>query len=294
MHRKLTPPERVWLWINYCFFLLLVIGMLAPMLIVVTKSVSSERAILSGQIGILPDFATMHFDSYGYVLRNHNFMRAFFLTVAVTLLGTACAVVVTSLAGYAVSKPYLAGRKAVLVFSIFTMIFSGGLIPTYWVMSALRLVNTFHILWLAGIFTTSHMLILKNSFEAVPQELEEAAVIDGSGQLGILFRVYLPVSKASIAVIALFHAVEYWNNYYTSMIYTSRDSLKSLQLALKGIIYSASDVFLELYGVHSLGEITAQSTIAACIVVATVPILVAYPFLQKHFTKGVLIGSVKG
>ncbi len=294
MRRKQTRSERVWLALNYLFFALLIVCMLAPVLIVVSKSVSSERAILSGTVGVFPDFSDMRFDTYRYVLQNQGFMRGFFVTVAVTLLGSVCAIIVTSLAGYAMSKPYLRGRKALLVLSIFTMIFSGGLIPTYLVMSILGLVNTFHILWLAGVFSVTNMLILKSSFESVPVELEEAAVIDGAGQLGTLFRIYLPVSKAALAVIMLFHAVDYWNNYYTSMIYTTRASLRTLQLVLKNIIYSASDVFLELHGVHSLGEITAQSTIAACIVVATAPILVAYPFLQKHFTKGVLIGSVKG
>lgn len=294
MRRKATRAERAGLILLYAFFALLVVCMLAPMLMLVTKSVSSERAILTGETSVLPNFREMHLDAYGYVLRNQSFMRGFANTVSYTLIGSLVAVAVTSLAGYAVSKPYLRGRKAMLILSIFTMIFSGGLIPTYLVMSNLGLVNTFTILWMAGVFSVTHMLILKASFESVPADLEEAAVIDGAGQLGVLFRIYLPVSKAALAVITLFHAVDYWNNFYTSMIYTTRESLKSLQYVLKGIIYSASDVFLELHGGHSLGEITAQSTIAACVVVATVPILLTYPFLQKHFTKGVLVGSVKG
>lgn len=294
MHRKATKAEHMALLLNYLFFFVLMVCMLVPILLLVSKSFSSERAILSGTVGVLPDFLDMHVDSYRYVLQNKSFMQGFVNTVLVTVIGSGFAIVVTAMAGYALSKPYVKGRKLMLMICIFTMIFSGGLIPTYLIMGLLGLVNTFHILWIAGIFSTANMLILKNSFESVPKELEEAAVIDGAGHLSVLFRVYLPVSKAPLAVITLFYAVDYWNNYYTSMIYTTRATLKTLQVVLKDIIFSASDVFLGLNTAHSLGEVTAQSTVAASVVIATIPILLAYPFLQKHFSKGVLIGSVKG
>ena len=294
MNRKPTGGERVGLTVIYAFFAVLVVAMLIPILILVSKSVSTERAILSGKVQILPNFNDMQWGAYGYVMQNQNFLRGFVNTVLVTIIGSLAALVTTTLAGYALSKPYLRGRKFFLTLAIFTMLFSGGLIPTYLVMKTLGLINTFHILWLAGIFSTTNMLILKNSFEAVPKELEEAAVIDGAGQGRILFQVYIPVTKASLAVITLFCAVEFWNNYYTSMIYTTRPELKSLQYVLKDIIYSASDIFLELHKTSSFGEITSQSTVAASVVVATIPILLVYPFLQRHFTKGVLVGSVKG
>lgn len=294
MRGNMTRAETIALYINYLFFLILIISMILPVLMLIARSVSSERAILTGTVGILPDLQNLKFDSYLYVIGNKGFMQGFAITVTVTLLGSSVAMVVTSHAAYAVSKPYLRGRKVMLLFSIFTMIFSGGLIPTYLVINALGLLNTFHILWMAGVFSTMNMLILKSTFESVPVELEEAAVIDGAGQFSMLWRIYLPVSKAALAVIALFYAVEYWNNYHTSMMFTTMPQLRSLQLVLKDIIYSASDVFLELHGVHAYGEITAQSTVAASVIVATIPILAAYPFLQKHFAKGVMIGSVKG
>ena len=278
----------------YLFFAVLIVCMASPVLMLVTESVSSERAILSGENGILPNPADMHFDSYRMVFRNSSFVTSFINTVSFTVIGTIAALVSTAGYAYALSKPYLCGRKGLLILSIFVMIFSGGLIPTYLVMTQLHLINTFHILWMAGCFSVANMLILKNSFEALPIELEEAAIIDGANQFTILTRIYLPLSKAVLAVIALYYAVDYWNNYYTSMIYTTRPALKSLQLVLKDIIYSASDVFMELYGSGSMGEVTTQSTIAACIVVATLPICIVYPFLQKHFAKGVLVGSVKG
>jgi putative aldouronate transport system permease protein len=174
------------------------------------------------------------------------------------------------------------------------MIFSGGLIPTYMVVDKLRLTNTFTVLWILGTFNVYNMLILKSNFESISGELEESAMIDGAGHLTIFFKIYLPLTKATLAVITLFSAVGYWNNFFTSLIYTSKPQLKTLQLVLKEIIFSVSDVFLNLYGGQSAGEVTAQSTVAACVVVATVPILLVYPFLQKHFTKGVMTGAVKG
>ena len=285
---------RTSLAVIYLFMALLAAVVAIPVLMLISKSVSSERAVLTGTVGILPDVTDMHMDSYAFVFRNQNFVRALLNTLAFTSLGTVMALVTTAGFAYALSKEYLRGRKLLVLLSIFVMIFSGGLIPTYLVMTRLRLVNTFHILYLAGIFGVANMLILKNSFEALPRDMEEAALIDGAGQMTILVKIYLPLSKAVLAVIALYYAVDYWNNYYTSMIYTTSQHLKSLQLVLKETIFSASDVFLALHGGVSVGEVTSQSTIAACIVIAALPIVVFYPFLQKYFTKGVMIGSVKG
>lgn len=288
--RKITAG----LAMNYALFLVILLMMIVPLMILLGRSVSSERAMLSGEVGVLPDLTDLHFDSYAFVFKNKNFVRALANTISYTLIGTFAAVISTSGYAYALSKKDFKPRKFFLILSIFAMIFSGGLIPTYLVMTRLGLVNSFSILWMAGAFSVANMLIVKTSFEEIPKELEEAAVMDGAGQFTVLFRVYLPLSKAMLSVIALFYAVDYWNNYYTSLIYTTKNSLKSLQLVLKDIIYSASDVFLELFSSGSSGEVTTQSAIAACIVIATIPICLVYPFLQRNFAKGVLIGSVKG
>lgn len=288
--RKITAG----LAMNYALFLVILLMMIVPLMILLSRSVSSERAMLSGEVGVLPDLTDLHFDSYAFVFKNKNFVRALANTISYTLIGTFAAVISTSGYAYALSKKDFKPRKFFLILSIFAMIFSGGLIPTYLVMTRLGLVNSFSILWMAGAFSIANMLIVKTSFEEIPKELEEAAVMDGAGQFTVLFRVYLPLSKAMLSVIALFYAVDYWNNYYTSLIYTTKNSLKSLQLVLKDIIYSASDVFLELFSSGSSGEVTTQSAIAACIVIATIPICLVYPFLQRNFAKGVLIGSVKG
>lgn len=291
---KTTVGEKIFYTINYIFFILLGFSMIAPLLNLVSKSVSKESAVLSGEVGLIPDFKNLQFDTYKLVFENKHFTTGFINTVLATLIGSLIAIIVTSCAAYALSKPYLRGRKFFVLLCIFIMLFSGGMIPTYLVLDRLGLTNTFTVLWLPGVFNVFNMLILKNFFESVPQELEESATLDGAGHMRVYFQIYLPLSKATLAVVTLFFAVGYWNNFFNAMLYTTKTNLKTLQLVLKEIIYSVSDVFLSLFGGQMAGEITGQSTIAACVVVATIPIILVYPFLQKYFTKGVMTGSVKG
>ena len=288
------PRTRPALVVIYTLFALLLAATVAPVLMLLSKSVASQQSVLSGRVGILPEWGDIRWDAYRFALENRGFVHALFNTAAFTAIGTLIALGTTSGFAYALSKDYLRGRRFFVALSVFIMVFSGGQIPTYLVMTRLKLVNTFHILYLAGCFSVPNMLILRNGFQAIPRDLEEAAMIDGASQWTILWRIYLPLSRAALAVIALYYAVDYWNNYYISMIYTTSQGLKSLQLVLKETIFSASDVFLALHGSGSAGEVTSQSVIAACTVIAALPVCLLYPFLQKSFTKGVMLGAVKG
>ena len=292
---KDTVPERVFSVFNYIFFALLAFLMMAPMMHLVSKSVSREGEVLRGQVGLLPNFAGLQFESYGMVFQNDLFWHSFFLTIKVTLIGTFVGLAVTAAAAYTLSKPYVRGRMFMLMLCIFIMLFHGGLIPTYLVINGLGLTNTFTILWLTSIFSVFNMLIIKNFYETVPIEMEESARIDGAGQFRIFALIYAPTSKAVYAVISLFTAVTLWNNFFTAMVYTTRRDLMTLQLLLMNIIHQASDVFRDLHpDFEMMSEVTSHSVIAASVVVSTVPILLVYPFLQRHFTKGVFLGSVKG
>lgn len=291
---KETKAELAFTIFNYAFFAVLSFLMLAPMLHLISQSVSSEAAILRGDVGLLPDFTNLQFQSYDMVFANDMFVHSFFLTIRVTIIGSVVALIVTAAAAYAVSKPYLRGRRVMLLICIFIMLFHGGMIPTYLVINNLGLTNTFTILWLTSIFSVFHMLIIKNFYETIPVELEESARMDGAGQFTIFLKIYAPTSKAVYAVIFLFTAVSLWNNFFTAMLYTTRRDLMTLQLLLMSIIYMASDVFRELHGAFAMDQVTTQSVIASSIVIATVPILGIYPLLQRHFTKGVFVGSVKG
>lgn len=292
---KISVGERIFTFFNYTFFVLLGLTTLFPFVNLLAKSLSSEAAVISGKVNLIPIDAQI--GTYKYVLSNSMFLNAFKVSVTVTVVGTALALFMTTLAAYPLSKPRLHGRKWFILMYIFTMLFSGGLIPTYLLMQKLHLINSLPVLFVPAMISVYNMLIIKNYFEGLPDELEESAKIDGASNLTILFRIMLPLSLPVLATIALFFAVHFWNDYFTSMIYINKADLKPLQLYLKELFVSSSDAFLRAgqdINIDAAMNTAPQAIQAASIIVATVPILLVYPFLQKYFVKGVLVGSVKG
>ena len=203
----------------------------------------------------------------------------------------------TIMIAYPLSKTRLEGRKWFLLYFVFAMIFNGGLIPTYLVMQKLKLVNNFWVMILPAVVNVYNMLIMKNFFESLPDSIEESAKIDGASTFTILGRIVIPLAKPVIATISLFFAVAHWNSYYNAMIYITKVDLKPLQLYLKELVSSTKDV-LEQSGYNpdldGMYNSSPEAVQAASIVAATMPIIIVYPFLQKYFVKGVLVGSVKG
>ncbi|MBN2981693.1 carbohydrate ABC transporter permease [Cohnella algarum] len=289
---RLSWPERLFNVFNYSFFTLMGLTTLLPFVNLLAKSLSSENAVVSGRVSLLP--IDLQFGTYRFVLQDDAFLNALRVSVTLTLIGTALSLFVTTITAYPLSKPRLRGRKWLLLLFIFTMLFSGGLIPTYLLMHNLNLVNTLPVLFLPAMVNVYNMLIIKNYFEGLPDSLEESAKIDGAGNLRILFLIYLPLSMPVLATIALFFAVYYWNDYFNAMIYITNPSLKPMQLFLKELLAASSD-FIRNAAINADAEMNTapQSIQAASILVATVPILIVYPFLQKYFVKGVLVGSVK-
>lgn len=290
---KMSLGEKIFTVFNYLLFTLIGIITLFPFLNIIAKSFSSEAAVISGKVSIIP--VEFQLGTYKYVLANRQFINSFKVSVFVTVVGTLLSLVMTVIAAYPLSKPRLRGRKVFTLIYIFTMLFSGGLVPTYILMSNLRLVNKLPILILPSLISVYNMLIIKSYFESIPDSLEESAKLDGASNTTILFKIILPLSLPVFATIALFYAVGYWNNYFTAMIYITNPSLKPMQLYLKEMLYSASDVFLQLNNknIDATMNSTPEAIQAASIITATVPIIIVYPFLQKYFVKGVLIGSVK-
>ena len=287
--------QRVFNVFNYTFFILMGITTIFPFLNLIAKSFSSEKALISGKVTIFPvEFQT---GTYKFVLGNPQFLNAFKISILVTLIGTVLGVLMTITIAYPLSKPHLKGRRWILLYYVFAMIFNGGLIPTYLVMQKLNLVNNFWVLILPVLVNVYNMLIMKNYFESLPDSLEESARIDGASTFEILFKIILPLSKPVLATIGLFLAVAHWNSYYNAMIYITKVDLKPLQLYLKELVSSTKDV-LDQAGyepdINGMFNSSPEAVQAASIVAATVPIIVVYPFLQKYFVKGVLIGSVKG
>ncbi|OKP72216.1 sugar ABC transporter permease [Paenibacillus helianthi] len=276
----------------YLFLIALGLMMLLPLASVFSKSVSEEWAITSGKVGILP--VGFQLDTLMQVISSSLFIRAFCISVGVTAIGTLISILMTALTAYPLSKRKLPGISFIMVLFIFTMLFSGGLIPNYLLMRQLHLINNLWVLILPGMISVFNMLVIKSYYESLPEALEESARIDGAKTYTILFRIILPLSMPVIATIALFYAVGYWNDYFGPMIYINETALKTLQLYLQDVVMDANSANLTNKSVDDLMNMSPEGIRAATVVASTVPILLVYPFMQKYFIKGVLIGSVKG
>ncbi len=275
----------------YFFLILLGVIMLLPLINVLSKAISAEWAITSGKVGILP--VGFQLDTMKEVISSSTFIRAFGVSVGVTVVGTVISILMTALTAYPLSKR-LPGIPFIMVLFIFTMLFSGGLIPNYLLMRQLHLINNLWVLILPGMISVFNLLVIKSYYESLPEALEESARIDGAKTYTILFRIILPLSMPVIATIALFYAVGFWNDYFGPMIYINDTALKTLQLYLQDVVMDASAANAVNKSVDDLMNMSPEGIRAATVVASTVPILFVYPFLQKYFIKGVLIGSVKG
>ena len=289
--------ERVWTGpqiVLVALILLFSASCLLPFVNVIATSFSSKSAILSGKVVFWPvEFET---NAYKAIFADPAMIRSMFLTVFITVTYTAIAMLLTILMAYPLSKKRLRGRKFFNFLALFTMYFSGGTIPIYLNIKELGLLDSVWSLIIPGALSTYNMIILKSFFTALPNELEEAAIIDGANDFQVLIRVYLPLSLASLATLTLFYAVGKWNSFQDAMYYIQTKSLQPLQLKLYNIIKGsqAVDVAAMEGGTSAMASSISESIEPACIVFATIPILVVYPFVQRYFVSGVTIGAVKG
>lgn len=288
---KMSAGERVFSWVNAgllaCFGFLAV----APFIHIVAQSFSGHDAIISGRVVFWPvDFQTK---AYEEVFNDHAFTRAFFVSVLRAVVGTLLNVLMTVLLAYPLSKSYIRGRQVIMFLVVFTMLFSGGMIPTYLVVKAAGLLNTFWAMIIPGLIWSFNVIIMKNFFQSVPHELEESGRIDGCSNTGILFRIAVPLSMPAIATITLFHAVGHWNSFFDAVLYIMDRNLFPLQIYLRELIqFNSSNI--DTYDNWERQLLATESLKAAALFTGTAPILMVYPFLQKHFVKGIMLGSVKG
>ncbi|MBD2871375.1 carbohydrate ABC transporter permease [Paenibacillus arenilitoris] len=276
------------------YLLLTVMGLitLLPFANVLSKSISEEWAIVSGKVGIFP--VGFQLDTLAFVVTNSQFLRSLWISVLVTAVGTLASLLVTALTAYPLSKRELPGMGFLIVLFIFTMMFSGGIIPNYLLIRELGLINHLGSLILPALVSVFNLLVIKSYFESLPASLEESAKIEGARNLTILFRIILPLSGPVLATIGLFYAVYYWNDYFNPMLYINSTSLKPLQLYLQDIVMNADTSSAIDKSADDLMNVPAEGVRSATVIASTIPILLVYPFLQKYFIKGVLIGSVKG
>ncbi|WP_418275786.1 carbohydrate ABC transporter permease [Isoptericola jiangsuensis] len=270
---------------------LVVVGLVAllPFLYVLAGSFATEYEITTRPFFLWPHEFTSA--SYESILSSEIFVRAFVTTVVVTLVGTLIQLGLTALMAYPLSKIDLPGRRTFLSLIVFAMVFSAGMIPTFLVVKDLGLLDSYWALFLPMAINPFSLIIIKNFFQQLPQELEEAAKIDGANELKVLWHVVLPLSKPVLATFALFYAVGIWNDYMSPLLYLSDTSKWTLQMILRQVTASAS---LSAEDLNTEVPPPAQGIKFAVVIIATIPVLLAYPFLQKHFAKGMLIGSVKG
>ena len=237
------------------------------------------------------------FDLTGYqmIIGDIYFFKSLMTTLFVTAVGTSLNMVISVMTAYVLSRKQLLGRKQLIVLITFTMLFSGGLIPTYLVVSNLGLINSIWAMIFPGMISTYYVIIMKNYFSGLPQSLEDAAKIDGANDLKILYKIYLPISKPFMATFALFYAVERWNEWWNAYLYISDKNIKPLQIYLRDILVNFSNQLSTQAQsvVNSQGKVYVQSVQMATIVITMLPIMCLYPFLQKYFVKGVMIGAIK-
>lgn len=288
--------DTVFSFINMVILTFVGICTLFPFLDVVLTSITPTEEIVKGAKNLLtiPSHPTL--SHYEFVFRgNQAILRAMGVTVFRTVVGTLLNLLVTALTAYPLSKKGLPFRNGLMKYFFFTMIFSAGMIPTFLVVKSLHLTDTIWAFILPGLLNVYNMIIMRTFFSGLPDELEEAARIDGCGDFRILFEIILPVSKPVLASIGLFYAVWHWNSFFDAVMYITDRNLWPLQTLLREILLSTSMSEL-LGGGGSLSEAMPPSTavIDATIMISCIPIILVYPFLQKHFAKGVMVGSIKG
>ena len=237
-------------------------------------------------------------DAYKDIFGKGTIGEAYFWTILKTLMSTLLTVIVSTMLAYPLSKKYLVGRKYYMGLIIFTMFFSGGMIPSFLLVKNLKLMNTIWALVLPGLCSAYNIIIIRNFFTSLPVEIEEAAFIDGAGEMTVFFKIILPLSMPIIATIALWTMVGSWNAWFDALLYIHNDEIKILQMVLRKTLQEAansSDVYSAQHEVAATARLyTRESLQAAMLMSVTLPILATYPFLQKYFVKGIMIGSVKG
>lgn len=291
---KESKTDYIYYGIAGFILLLLAIIVIYPLYFVLIASVSDPDAIFNGEVYFYPIKAT--FDGYMRLMDEPLIWQGYLNTIIYTVLGTLFNIVLTIPAGWALSRNYLPGRKVFMITFIITMFFGGGLIPYYLICSALGLVDNPLILIIGGGVSVYNVFMCKSYFQSnIPKEVIEASEIDGCGEIRTFFDIVLPLSKSIISVMILFYAVGHWNNYVDALIFISNEQYYPLQLVLKNILVSAES---QSNSGSSSTTIIEQQKIAnqikySSIIVSSLPIIIIYPFIEKHFDQGILVGSFK-
>jgi putative aldouronate transport system permease protein len=280
-------------YVNYALLGLISAVSVFPFIYVFAVSFTDPKAYVPLEFYLFPKKWSLA--AYRYILSTNSFLNALQSTVFVTIVGTALSVIVSFTFAYALTKKTLPGRKALLGGVVFTLVFNAGILPNYLLIKELGLLNSLWSLIWSGLASAWSLIVIKSFLESLPPELEDAGRIDGCSDIGVFWRIVIPLSMPAVAAFTLFFAVAYWNTYFNALIYLSDASKWTLQVLVKSLVIDSDSNGVGVEGAASDDAVLPQETIRmASIVLAMAPILLVYPFLQKHFAKGVMLGSVKG
>ncbi|BFT73736.1 carbohydrate ABC transporter permease [Paenibacillus sp. P36] len=285
-----TLGNRIFSFVNTSLLLIIAIICVLPFVYVLAVSFTSPTEVAKGGLILFPKEWSL--SAYKYIFSTDTLLRSLGVSIYITVVGTIINLVFTALMAYPLAKNKLRGRQTILLAVLFTMLFSGGMIPTYFVVKGLHLTNTLWSLMIPSAISAFNLIVLKNFFQQIPDGLEDSAKIDGCNDVGVLFRIVLPLSMPAMATFALFYSVTHWNQFFNAILYINDNGKWPIQVLLREIIMLAQSRIGDAG--FDEAEIQPLTIRMAVIVFATLPILLVYPFLQKHFTKGVLLGSVKG
>lgn len=282
MARRRMEPFDVF---NYLLLLLATLITLYPFWYILVIATATERGFFADHYHIIPKSFTLA--SFQTALSRPLVYVAFFISVVVTTAGTALSLLLTSMGAYVLSKNDLPGRNFFFRLIIFTMFFSGGLVPLYILLTSMGMRNSLLVLFVPNAINTFNLILMKNYFAtSVPQSLEDSAKIDGYNEIQILFLIVLPTSMPIVATMGLFYAVFFWNDWFFPMLFISDAKLYPLSMVMRNLVVNASSIFVP-------SDVVPQMLKAAVIVISIVPIMLVYPFIQKHFVKGIMLGAVK-
>jgi putative aldouronate transport system permease protein len=271
---------------NVLFMIVLIIVMAYPMVYVFSASISNNAMVASGAVLLWPKKITLI--AYEQLIYNPDLWVSYWNTIRYTFLQTVLTLIATSAMAYPLAKRWLPGRRVILLMAAFTLLFSGGMIPTFLIVQKLGMLDTIWAIVLPSLISTWYLFIMRTFFEALPEELEDAAAIDGCGAMQILVRIVLPLSVPVMVTIGLFTAVNQWNSFFSALIYLNDREMYPLQIMMRNILIAGTNVQGE-------GDLTHLETLKyAMIMIGTLPILCVYPFIQKYFVQGTMIGGIKG
>lgn len=292
--KKSTFGENLFDILDILLMLVFVVIILYPILNLFATSVSDDGPILRGEVTFYPK----GFDLEGYklIMTNPHILRSFWNSIVVSLTGCVCSLLTTSLAAYPLAFSDFYGKKVYNMMVLITMWFSGGIIPTYMVVRTLGLIDKLPVLVLVPLIGAYNVIILSSFFRSIPASLHESAVLDGANDFTVLFRIVLPLSKPALATVALWIIVRHWNDFMSPLMYLTDFNKYTMQLVLRDIVLTSSSSMYDLMAQTSEGGVAAisEQLKSAVLTFSMVPMLILYPFLQKYFTKGIMIGAVKG